>query len=261
MSPLSFIQSNAALCADCDASCPIGGSGKAEHGNVHASMGPSRRKRIGAGLSVYEQGEVTEQFYVLSKGWVCLYVLLPDGRRQNVKFAMPGDLIGFGGEAPAEMDHGAMAVTEATLCPIDRRAFLREGEKDPKLLMRINDYLVREQALMRTLLTTVSRLSAVERVAYLLCELHFRLFGRLPENGDRMLLPFTQEQIGDALGLSAVHVCRMLSILRRDGILGGRNQLVTICDAARLMDMAGNLDALFVADRANSNGCATELAS
>ena len=261
MSPLSFIQSCAPLCIDCDASCPIGGSGQADHAAIKANLGPTRRRKVGAGLSIYEQGETTEQFYVLAKGWVCLYVLLPDGRRQNVKFAMPGDLIGFGGEPLAEMDHGAMAVTEATLCPIDRRAFLREGERDPKLLMRINDYLVREQALMRTLLTTVSRLSAVERVAYLLCELHFRLFGRLPEDGDRMLLPFTQEQIGDALGLSAVHVCRMLSILRRDGILGGRNQLVTIVDAERLMDMAGNLDSLSAADRSDRETCTTELAS
>ena len=138
---------------------------------------------------------------------------------------------------------------------------MREAERDPKLLLRVNDYLVREQALMRTLLTTISRLSAAERVAYLLCELHYRLFGRLPEDGDRMFLPFTQEQIGDALGLSAVHVCRMLSILRRDEILGGRNQLVTIRNAERLMDMAGNLDSFFAAEPAKANNGDTELAS
>ena len=53
----------------------------------------------------------------------------------------------------------------------------------------------------------------------------------------------------------------MLSILRRDEILGGRNQLVTIRNAERLMAMAGNLDSLFAAEAARSTSEDTELAS
>ncbi len=244
MSPLSFIQSHAPLCVDCDNSCPISGEVDNPAVRHNLRLGPTRRKLVAAGRSIFEQGEFSDQFYVVSKGWVCLHVLLQDGRRQNVKFATAGDLIGFGSRPVVEMDHAATAMTEVVLCPIDRRSFLREAQQDSALLMRIIDYLVAEQAQMRTLLITISRMSAIERITYLICEIHLRMFGRLPEDGDRLLLPFTQEQIGDALGLSAVHVCRMLSSLRRDGVAGGRNQLITVKDGERLLAMTGNVEAL-----------------
>lgn len=258
MSPLSFLQSHAPLCADCDSSCPVSGDISDVAGRRNSRLGPARRRFVEAGRSIFEQGELTEQFYVVSKGWVCLYVLLRDGRRQNVKFATTGDLIGFGGSLVMEMDHAATATTDVVLCPIERRSFLREAQQDPALLMRINHYLIAEQSQMRTLLITISRMTAIERITYLICEIHLRLFGRLPEDGDRLVLPFTQEQIGDALGLSSVHVCRMLSSLRRDGVIGGRNQLITVKDGERLLDMTGNVEALFAL--AHPEG-ATELAS
>ena len=82
------------------------------------------------------------------------------------------------------------------------------------------------------------RRSPLERVAHLLLETHFRLKAVGCASEDSFELPFSQETIGDAVGLSAPHVNRMLSELRHQGLIGTQNHTINILDRAALQILA-----------------------
>lgn len=222
-------------CVECSGPCPIKSAivrdfERTKHGH---------HRQVAPGCEIYYQGDPARDFFVLLDGWVCLYVLLADGRRQNVKLAVPGDLLAFSPQRDQELDHSAVALTNAVLCPIDRGRFARHAVENPQLLANVNDYLVREQALMCEQLTSLARRSATERIAHIFYELFVRTQERPPCDGDSMIMPLTQEQIGDATGLSAVHVCRMLNAMRSAGILTFADRVLSIHDAARFAELAG----------------------
>ncbi len=194
------------------------------------------------GEEVYSQGEHNQHFFIVSSGWICLYMLLEDGRRQNVGFALPGDIVGYMSDPDAELDHSAVAVCNVTLCAVDRIAAAQMLADSPDLLGQVTDYLLWKTVQARHLITSIARKTAVERVAYLFYELFLRTHLRDPAAGDTMAVPLTQSDIGDAVGLSSVHVCRMLSSLRSDGVLSLRHGRLTIHDPDCLSELAG-LDA------------------
>jgi CRP/FNR family transcriptional regulator len=222
-------------CAECPGPCPI--KSVITEGARHFSHGQHRA--VNPGAELYSQGDPAKDFYVLLDGWMCLYVLLPDGRRQNIKVAVPGDLLAFDLERGWELDHSAIALTNSVLCPVNRSSFARHAHESPELLESINHYLVRDQALMREHLTSLARRTATERIAHLFFELFVRTRRRAPIDGDRMIMPLTQEQIGDATGLSAVHVCRMLSALRAEGVAYFEDRVFSVGNAQRLEELAG----------------------
>ena len=222
-------------CVECPGPCPI----KSAIGASARQFSNGQHRAVTLGTEIYCQGDPAGDFYVLLDGWVCLYVLLPDGRRQNIKLAVPGDLLAFDLERDWELDHSAVALTNSVLCPINRCSFERHAQDSPALLESINHYLVREQALMREQLTSLTRRTATERIAHLFYELFVRTRRRAPVGGDSMIMPLTQEQIGDATGLSAVHVCRMLSILRAEDVMYFADRIFSVGNARRLEELAG----------------------
>jgi CRP/FNR family transcriptional regulator len=237
----SIVRKPSDRCADCDVPCPAHRGDLSPAARAAFDAGMMQRRRVPARTEIFRQGEALGDFYFVADGWLCLYKLLPDGRRQNVKFVLPGDLVGFSLSLDREMDHTAVTLTDAVLCVGDRVAAGRHFTRDPELITHITEYLVREQEMSRDHLTSVARMTAIERVAHLICELFLRLQRRLPRRGDQMALPLTQEQMGDAIGLSAIHVNRMLSQLRAEKVVILRAGRLSVLDPARLMELA-NID-------------------
>src|SRR5690606_15377086 len=95
-----------------------------------------------------------------------------------------------------------------------------------------------EELLLRAHLVAVGRLTAVERVAYLIWELWNRLRQVGLVAGDSFEFPATQEMLADATGLSHVHVSRMLNRLEREGIIRREDHRYRLLDVAALMRMA-----------------------
>lgn len=248
-----------ATCATCRPGCPL----MALHLPIESRQrfaGAVRHRAVFTkGEEVYSQGERTQNFFIVSSGWVCLYMLLEDGRRQNVGFALPGDIVGYTSNPADELDHAAVAVCNVTLCAVDRAASASMLARSPDLLGQVTDYLLWKTVQSRHLITSIARKTAVERVAYLFYELFLRSNLRDPQAGDSMAVPLTQSDIGDAVGLSSVHVCRMLSSLRSDGVLNLRHGKLTIQDPDRLSTLAGLDAATFLVgyplgQDGNSNG-------
>jgi CRP-like cAMP-binding protein len=167
----------------------------------------------------------------LLSGWAMRQRILIDGQRQVVSFLVPGDLIGNCHHADALAATTTLAVTEITTClaPVAvagsalAEAYARSAALE-------EHYLIAQ-------ITRIGRLDAYDRIADWLLETRDRLaaVGLATEN--EFALPLTQELLADALGLTSVHVNRMLQELRRDGLLALQAGVIRFPDRRRLEDM------------------------
>jgi len=162
------------------------------------------------------EGDVANHVYRVEVGHICIYRMMPDGRRQVVDFAYPGDIIGLG----ALGDHADSAqAMEATIVRAMPLATLRElAQADSRLGMKLYEALSRELMAARELLFTVSQRTAAERIAAFLLALSRRA-ERRGENPHEFVLPMTRMDIADFLGLTIETVSRTLTKLRHDHVI------------------------------------------
>lgn len=195
-------------------------------------------RRVQDGQTLYDQGDAAESVYILLDGWAFRYRVLGDGRRQIVDFSLPGSLLGYG--VDTVMTHGVEARTVCDFWAIPRSRFEQLLLRFPRLAMRVVEMLARNEAIALERLMTLGRQTARERIAHLLVE----LVARAREAGKRVTdrgfaLPLTQTHIADATGLTAVHVCRTLAVLRKSGLCLLRNGRLQILDMKKLIVEAG----------------------
>lgn len=192
------------------------------------------------GSDLFFQGEISNELYTLLDGWVHLYQILEDGRRQILDFALPGAFLGFQPDLGAPMAHSAQCLTEVAVCVFPRSKLFDLFRAHPELALRMAWITSRDWTLANEHLTNVGRRSARERMAHLLLELFYRvrMIDESP-HGDTIELPLTQEHIGDALGLTPVHVNRTLRRLREDGLLAVGGRVLRVLDPDALAEVAG----------------------
>ena len=197
-------------------------------------------RHLKVGHDLFRQGEPCDAIYNLVDGWIFHYSLLADGRRQILDFALPGAVLGFHPGAEAAMGYGAQALTDAVVCIIPQKALEPLSRRHPEVGLRLASLISQDRNLSFAHLTSIGRQSARERVAHLILELFVRFRSRWPGHRvEEMHLPLTQEHIGDATGLTGVHVNRVLGDLRQDGILTFSYRRLSILDPDRLVDVAG----------------------
>jgi CRP-like cAMP-binding protein len=196
-------------------------------------------REVEAGRDLFSLGDPCEAIYNLVDGWVFLYNLLEDGRRQILHFALPGAVLGFHPARGAKATYAAQALTDTVVCVIPHEALGRLSRRHPEIGMRLAWLISRDCSLSYDHLTSIGRRSARQRVAHLLLELFIRRRSQWPGHRiEEMHLPLTQEHIGDATGLSGVHVNRVLRDLRDDGIVEFHYRRLNILDPDRLVDVA-----------------------
>ena len=200
-----------------------------------------------AGCDIVEQGEAGRDFCVITDGWAVQYELLEDGGRQILDFLLPGSIVGFHPDGEARSPHFVQALTGVRACIFSKAGFLDAANSNPALALRL--VAVASESHYRSLrrLTLIGRRSAKERVAVLLFELYWRarLWSLSPWE-DEISLPLTQEHIGDALGLTNIHVNRMLRELREEGVLVLKRGVLRLLDPGRLVEISGCNDHQFV---------------
>ena len=127
-----------------------------------------------------------------------LYKLLPDGRRQIVGFALPGDFLGM---AAARHGFSADAIGHVDVCKLSKTSFARFVENRPHLLRRINELAARELSEARDHMVLLGRRSAEEKVASFLISWRDRLV-RLSGPTKTVALPMSRQDIADFVGLT-----------------------------------------------------------
>ncbi|MDQ0530630.1 Crp/Fnr family transcriptional regulator [Azospirillum rugosum] len=199
-----------------------------------------------AGVPLFHQGEPFDHILIVQSGWAVIYKLFEDGRRQIIRFAMPGDLIGFEGSGDAGMAYSADAITDMTVCAIKRAVFYRVCAESPRLAMNFASIVTREALAAWNHVGALGQQAALGRVANLLLDLHRRITshrdGRTDGNRQRadtvLHLPLSQIHIADATGLTPVHVCRTLKQLKAERLLEFRKGDLVLLDPGRLARIA-----------------------
>jgi CRP/FNR family transcriptional regulator len=185
--------------------------------------------------TVFAQEELTTSFYNLREGVMRLYKLLPDGRRQIVGFAMPGDFLGMA--TAARHGFSADAVGPVAVCRFSRTSFARFIENKPHLLRRINELVIREFGQAQDHMALLGRRSAEEKVASFLLRWRDRL-ARIGNATSTVPLPMGRQDIADFLGLTIETVSRTFTKLERDGLIDIVQGGVCLLDLERVGALA-----------------------
>jgi CRP-like cAMP-binding protein len=192
---------------------------------------------VPAGRTLVRRDSKQPIFYTLFEGWAYRYTAI-DGGRQILHFCLPGDLVAVHAPLTGRVAYSVQTLTDASLCVFECAELEPLFETVPRLGLEIARILASEAALTEIHLATVGRRSAEARVAYLLAELYMRLKQRRMATDHSCTLPLTQEHLADALGLSTVHVSRMLRVLSDDGLAKLDRGRLTILDFPALCDRA-----------------------
>ncbi len=197
-----------------------------------------RRRIFVAGRDLVHQGQTDHAAYILNSGWACSYKLLHNGQRQIVNFQIPGDFLGLRSVVFHISDHSIEPVTDIEVTEVHVADLLEVFSHTPRLATAVLWAACRDEAMVVEHLVDVGRRDAGERMAHFLLELGARL--SLVGMGGRTgyACPLTQYLLADALGLSAVHVNRVLRQLREQGLVTFRDGFVTFDDYDRLVKFA-----------------------
>lgn len=195
-------------------------------------------KRVPAGFDVVRERQRTDHSLLLLSGFCARYSTVADGGRQITEINVAGDFVDLHSFVMKQMDHGVVTLTDCLFAPAPH-ARLRKLTEDHAHLARLLwlDTVV-DAAIHRQWIACMGRRTAIAHLAHLLCELYKRL-ELVSEARDLVMdLPLTQAVLGDALGLSTVHVNRLVSELRSQGLLSWSQGRVEILDWDRLAAVA-----------------------
>jgi CRP-like cAMP-binding protein len=190
------------------------------------------------GKDIIIEGYNYEVLHVVQRGFAVRYKLLHTGKRQIVNVVMPGDIIGF----PACFyEHAVFSVTalsDMSLHYVPLDAFANTCLERANVATALVWFAAREVAIYAEHIIDAGRREPLERLAHFLLEMLARLQAIGSASEDSFIMPLSQEGIGDAIGLSAPHVNRMLAELKQDGLIAMIGREVRIVDRAALQILA-----------------------
>lgn len=167
-------------------------------------------------------------------GFAARYKLLRNGKRQIVNIVLPGDVVGLPGSFLERATYSVITLSDMKLQVCAMEDYVRLCHQRPQFGLILSWLAIYEMATYAEHIIDTGRRTPVERLAHFLLEMHARLAMVGRTAGSRFHLPFSQEVLGDALGLSVPHLNRMLAQLRRDGLITVDGHVITIIDMAAI---------------------------
>ena len=199
----------------------------------------SKPEKITAKTDIVHEGQTDHRAYILQSGWACCYKLLPDGGRQVITFSLPGDFMGLRSVLLRTSDHSFASVSDVTISSIAVPRMIRVFSEFPRLGAALLWAVSRDEAVMVEHLVGIGRRSAIDRAAHFFLELGQRLELVGMASDTKFECPLNQYLLADALGLTAIHVNRVLRQLREQGLITLKAHHVVIDDVKGLKKLAG----------------------
>ncbi|GAA0675539.1 CRP-like cAMP-binding protein [Sphingomonas insulae] len=196
-------------------------------------------KTIRSRKDLIREGDPPGPVLVVLEGWAFRYKVLPSGTRQIMAFLMPGDACDLHANMLAEMDHSIQTVTEASIATINRADMNEMMTSYPRIACAMYVAQLIDEGTLRAWIVSLGRRSSVERVAHLILELFLRAVRIELSDGTTMELPLPQAVLADALGMTPVHINRILQELRRSGAIELSRGVLRIKDPAALTHISG----------------------
>lgn len=202
----------------------------------------SAQIEVAAKRDFVDEGQLQDSLYTLFQGWAVVYKTLPNGKRQIFRIALPGDFVGYQPDLGGPSDVSIRSITPVVVCAFPRAKFwdyLRTRPDITDSLNRMNGYYIGH---CQHYLMGMGRKSALERVGFLLMDLWTRcreLKGVVDFSEERGIdFPLSQEDMGDTIGISSVHVNRTLRELRDEGLIHLEGKHLKILDETTLSEMS-----------------------
>jgi CRP-like cAMP-binding protein len=202
-------------------------------------LATARSRRIAAKQDLIREGDRPGPVFVMLEGWACRYKVLPSGTRQVLAFLMPGDACDLHIGLLGEMDHSIQTITPARVATIERTDMdtLMDRRHGIAKAMYISQLV--DEGTMRAWITSMGRRTSTERVAHLMCELYLRARNIGLTSEATLSLPMSQILLADALGMTNVHINRVLKELRLAGAMALRRGSLDIIDPNLMVRIAG----------------------
>ena len=195
-------------------------------------------KTVGARRDIILEGARPGTVKIVLEGWAARYKELPDGHRQLLSIMIPGDICDANAFIIERMDHSLGTLTEVTYGEISRTDFETLLTSSPEMTRALWWSELVNASIQREWTANIGQRQAGARIAHLFCEMHVRLSGIGQCRENSIEFPLTQADIGEATGLTPVHVNRTLQNLRKNGLIELRDRRLTIPDPAELRRLA-----------------------
>ncbi len=195
--------------------------------------------KVGAGTTLLREGEGSAQLYTVLSGKGLRYKTLPTGQRQVLNFVFPGDFVGLQAGVMDEMQHSVESATDMILCIFDRSDLWTLFRDHPGRAFDVTWNAAVEEHFLGENLAVLGRMSGTERVALAFARLFDRAGALGLIEGDEMPMPFRQQDLADAVGLSLVHTNKTIQKLRNRKLAVWQNSRLQVTDYEGLCDVAG----------------------
>lgn len=184
------------------------------------------------------EGEPPRQCAMLVSGYAFRQKLTREGTRQITSLHLPGDALDLQHLLLDFADHNVQMLTRAELAIVPRAAWRELVMTRPVIGLAVQIDNLIEASVAREWILNLGRRNARARVAHLLCEFGARLDAQGLSDGDGYELPMTQEQLGDALGLTSVHINRTLRTLEGEGLITRNRRYISFARDGGLRGVA-----------------------
>lgn len=198
-----------------------------------------KSEKVAAGTDLTFEGQTERRVYLLQSGWAYSYKLLPDGGRQVLTVSVPGDFLGLRDILLRASDHAFATATDSVVSPISVASILQVFKECPRMGEAILWAISRDEAILAEHLVGLGRRSAIERTAHFFLELKDRLALAGISSAIGFACPLNQYLLSDAVGLTAIHLNRVLGQLRKRRLMTLKEHRVLIHDVRGLVRIAG----------------------
>jgi CRP-like cAMP-binding protein len=199
---------------------------------------PHVTRELKADQYIVWDGDRPQKTCLLLAGFAYRHKLAGNGGRQIMSIHMKGDLIDLQNSLLGVADHNLQMMTDGAVALIPVQAIVDLGFEMPGVGMAMWYETLVEASIFREWILNVGRRDAFTAIAHLLCEFAMRADTAEISQPGRYELPFTQEQMADAVGLTSVHVNRTLKRLEKEGHIRRSRRFIEIDDWQNLAKVA-----------------------
>ncbi len=194
----------------------------------------SRWKKFSRGMPIYLPGENADSIYIVADGLVKLCHLTADGKVSTLAFIKLGEVFGeLSLIETGSRGEYCEAVTDTTIIRIPRETLLPYMEENVRFVVAITKIVGFRRRKIENRLKSLLFSSNQQRLSHLLLDLAEQ-FGSAVDEGIRIGLRLSHQEIANLIGTTRETVTIMLGKMREDGMIGGKRESVVLTDIWRL---------------------------
>jgi CRP-like cAMP-binding protein len=191
-------------------------------------------RKVEGRVDLEREGDEPRGIHILLSGIVCRYKMLSNGHRRIITFLLPGELCDVHVRVLRRMDHDLATMSICDISTVTPRTIAKLEDEHPNIMRGLASANFAFESILREQIANIGGREAEPRLGHLFCELYYRMKMIGLSGGPSFHLPLTQNDLGDAIGITAIHANRSLQSLRKAGLLTFDGRRLTIIDLPRL---------------------------